>query len=201
VKDKAWFNLVFMLICTAIFTGILSGVYVYSRPLIEANERLSEVNAQLNALGVAVPAGMSSTDLEAYYEQNIDVNNINGLDVFQYEADDGSIKYAVPFEGAGLWGDITGIIAMEQDLKTLVGMDFISQNETPGLGGRIEEDWFKEQFRGISLYEDGEYIRFSTAGSEGQVDAITGATATSNAVLDILNESINQAKSNIGGGN
>jgi Na+-transporting NADH:ubiquinone oxidoreductase subunit C len=201
MKDKAWFNLVFMLVCTAIFTGILSGAYVYSRPLIQANKRLNEINAQLNALGIAVPAGMSSTDLEAYYEQSIDVKNINGQDVYQYEADDGSIKYAVPFEGAGLWGDITGIIAMEQDLRTLVGMDFISQNETPGLGGRIEEDWFKEQFRGISLYEDGDFIRFSTVSSEGQVDAITGATATSNAVLDILNESISKAKTKIGGDN
>ena len=39
MKDKAWFNVVFMLICTAILTGILSGVYVYSRPLIQANTR------------------------------------------------------------------------------------------------------------------------------------------------------------------
>lgn len=201
MKDKAWFGPVFMLICTAIFTGILSGVYVYSRPLIQANARLSEITAQLHALDIAVPADVSSTDLESSYEQNIEETNINGRTLYQYETDEGEVNYAIPFKGAGLWGEITGIIAMDQELKTVLGMDFISQNETPGLGGRIEEDWFKEQFRGVALFEDGAPIRYAAPGSEGQIDAITGATATSSAVVDILNASIQDAKSKIGGGN
>ena len=61
-------------------------------------------------------------------------------------------------------------------------------------GRAYPKDWFKEQFRGITLYSDGDLIRYAAAGSEGQVDAITGATATSSAVIDILNESIKQAK-------
>ena len=100
-----------------------------------------------------------------------------------------------------MWGSISGIIALDQDFKTVLGMDFISQNETPGLGGRIEEDWFKEQFRKIVLYEEGEPIRYASAGSEGQVDAITGATSTSNALLNIINESIQEVKTLTGGGN
>ena len=127
MKDKAWFNLVFMLICTALFTGILSGFYVYSRPQISANARLNEITAQLNALNIVIPAGMSSTDLELYYEQHIVVKNMNGFDVYQYETNDGSIYYAIPFEGAGLWGDITGIIAPDQELKTVVGMDLFPE--------------------------------------------------------------------------
>lgn len=201
MKDKTWFSPVFMLICTAIFTGILSGVFVYSRPLIQANARLNEITAQLHALDITIPADVSPTDLESSYEQNIDEVNINGLTLYQYKTDDGKINYAIPFEGAGLWGEITGIIALDQELKTVLGMDFISQNETPGLGGRIEEDWFKEQFRSIALYEDGEPIRYAAPGSEGQIDAITGATATSSAVLDIMNAAIQDAKSKVGGGN
>jgi len=201
MKDKAWFNVVFMLICTVILTGILSGVYVYSRPLIQANTRLRGINAQIYALGIDIPVGMNSTDLLAFYEQVIEEKKINGLTVFQYQADDGSIWYAFPFEGAALWGDISGIIALDHDLKTVLGLDFISQNETPGLGGRIEEEWFKEQFRGIALYEDGDAIRYATAGSNGQVDAITGATNTSTAVLDTINETVSEIKARMGGGN
>lgn len=200
MKDKAWFNLVFMFICTAIFTSILSVVYVYSRPLIQANARLSEITAQINALDIAIPAGVSSTDLEALYEQNIEEIDVNGVSLFSYETDEGAKQYIIPFEGGALWGDIRGVIALEEDLKTVVGLDFISQNETPGLGGRIEEDWFKEQFRGILLNEDGDPIRYKTTSQEGQVDAITGATATSTAVANIVNESLQDILSKIGGG-
>jgi Na+-transporting NADH:ubiquinone oxidoreductase subunit C len=200
VKDKGWFNIVFMLICTALLTGIISGVYVYSRPLIQANARLSEITAQINALDISIPAGMSSTDLEVLYEQNIEEVKVNGVSLYMYETDEGAKRYVIPFEGGALWGDIVGVIALDEDLKTVVGLDFVSQNETPGLGGRIEEEWFKEQFRGIILYEDGEPIRYRSTSQEGQVDAITGATATSTAVANIVNESLRDTLSKIGGG-
>ncbi|HHY81946.1 MAG TPA: FMN-binding protein [Clostridiales bacterium] len=199
MKEKAWFNIVFMLVCTAVFTGILSGVYAYSRPIIQANTGVIGITAQMNALGISVPAG-GETDLESYYKEIISEENINGMTVYKYESENGRLYYAIPFEGSGLWGKITGIIALDQDLKTVIGMDFISQNETPGLGGRIEEEWFKEQFRGITLFEEGDPIRFPASGSEGQVDAITGATATSTAVAGIINESIREARSKLGGG-
>jgi Na+-transporting NADH:ubiquinone oxidoreductase subunit C len=200
MKDKAWFNLVFMLLCTAVFTGILSGVYVYSRPLIEANARMTEIKAQLNALQAAVPTASGSMELEAYYNESIEKQEINGVTVYSYRDGDGKLFYALPFEGSGLWGRITGIVALDSDLKTVMGIDFISQNETPGLGGRIEEDWYKEQFRGITLFDDGDPVRYASSGDDGQVDAITGATITSTAVASMVNESINEAKTKIGGG-
>jgi Na+-transporting NADH:ubiquinone oxidoreductase subunit C len=201
MKNKAWFNLVFMLICTVVFTGILSGVYVYSRPLIQANARMTEIKAQLNALQAAVPADSSSTELEAYYNKNIERQESNGMTYYSYKDDSGRQYYALHFEGSGLWGKITGIVALDADMKTVTGIDFISQNETPGLGGRIEEDWFKEQFRGIALLEDGDPVRYASSGSGGQVDAITGATITSTAVANMINESIIDAKTKLGGGN
>lgn len=200
MKDKGWFNIVFMFICTAIVTGILSSVYVYSRPIIQSNARLSEITAQINALNISIPTGVSSTDLEALYEQNIEELEVNGVNLYRYVTEEGAKQYVIPFEGGALWGDITGVIALEEDLKTVVGLDFISQNETPGLGGRIEEDWFKEQFRGILLYEDGAPIRYKSTSQEGQVDAITGATSTSAAVANIVNESLKDILSKIGGG-
>jgi Na+-transporting NADH:ubiquinone oxidoreductase subunit C len=74
---------------------------------------------------------------------------------------------------------------VEKDLKTLTGIEFIKQNETPGLGGRITESWFKEQFRGkrwpLTVVPEGD-----PAGDQ-EFQAITGATNTTNAVRDILN--------------
>jgi len=199
MKNKPWFNMVFMLICTVICTGLLSGVYVYSRPLIQANARMSEIKAHLNALNISLPDS-DPTELESFYDKNIVEQDIGGITVYQYQDDKEGLLYALPFEGSGLWGKITGVVALDGDLKTVVGIDFITQNETPGLGGRIEETWFKEQFRGITLYETGNLIRFTSSGSDGQVDAIAGATITSASVANMINESISQAKSKVGGG-
>ena len=72
----------------------------------------------------------------------------------------------------------------------MLGLDFVKQNETPGLGARISESWFKEQFRGkrgpFRLVPEG------VESGENEFQAITGATSTSNAVLDLLNRSIDE---------
>jgi Na+-transporting NADH:ubiquinone oxidoreductase subunit C len=94
--------------------------------------------------------------------------------------------------GPGLWGEITAAVGFDTELASLTGVDFLKQSETPGLGARISEKWFTEQFRGKKG-------PFTTVGegepaSESQFDAITGASITSNAVMSILNSTISQAK-------
>ena len=65
------------------------------------------------------------------------------------------------------------------------GIAFTSQNETPGLGARIEERWFVEQFRGkrapLKIRPEKEKTSIS------EFEAITGATVTTNAVKAIVN--------------
>jgi Na+-transporting NADH:ubiquinone oxidoreductase subunit C len=96
--------------------------------------------------------------------------------------------YVVFQDGAGLWGRIEAVVGYETDLKTLTGLDFIRHNETPGLGARITEVWFREQFRGktgpFTMVPEG------TVNSTNEFDAITGATRTSNAVLKMMNTSV-----------
>ncbi|MFA7672217.1 MAG: FMN-binding protein, partial [Sphaerochaetaceae bacterium] len=87
--------------------------------------------------------------------------------------------------GPGLWGTISIMVGFEDDLKTLSGVSIVSQNETPGLGARIEEKWFTAQFSGkqgpFRLVEEG------TASSPDEIDAITGATRTSESFRNIMN--------------
>lgn len=100
----------------------------------------------------------------------------------------------IPVYGAGLWGPIWGYIALQQDLKTIVGAYFDHESETPGLGAKIkDESSFKEQFKGKVFDLEDSSVLFEIVkggapeGSENKVDAISGATMTCNG----LNKAIN----------
>lgn len=92
----------------------------------------------------------------------------------------------IPVYGAGLWGPIWGYIALEPDLRTIAGAYFDHASETPGLGAKIkDEPWFREQFIGKKLDLDNAQKPFDVVkggapeGAQSAVDAITGATITS----------------------
>ena len=89
------------------------------------------------------------------------------------------VGYAFLAVGKGYGGEIDILIGLE-DETTIKGITIISQTETPGLGAKITESSFASAFTGlnindVALKEDG-----------GQVDAITGATISSGAVVDAV---------------
>lgn len=99
----------------------------------------------------------------------------------------------VPVYGAGLWGPIWGYVAFQTDGKTIAGAYFDHASETPGLGAKIKDDiTFRQEFVGKKALFQTEKI-FNLAknatkeGSDNAVDAISGATMTSQG----LNEAIN----------
>lgn len=88
--------------------------------------------------------------------------------------------------GAGLWGPIWGYIALNED-KTVRGVYFDHESETPGLGAKIkDEPSFRAEFEGKSVIYSEDAPAFSIvkggapAGVDNAVDAITGATMTCN---------------------
>ncbi|MDC7246170.1 MAG: FMN-binding protein, partial [Sphaerochaetaceae bacterium] len=89
--------------------------------------------------------------------------------------------------GAGLWGPITIVVGFV-DESTLSGVSILSQNETPGLGARIEEPWFTAQFSGKS--GPFTFVEEGTASADDEIDSITGATRTSQAFRTIINSVI-----------
>ena len=98
----------------------------------------------------------------------------------------------VPCYGAGLWGPIWGYVGLEGDLKTIKAVRFGHKGETPGLGAKIsDEPSFAESFVAKTI-GDGE-ILFEVAKPANRqtenngVDAISGATITSQALGKTLN--------------
>ncbi len=117
--------------------------------------------------------------------------------LYNCKMDDGSEKLIIPLRGVGLWGPIWGYISLNEDKKTIYGATFDHKGETPGLGAEIAQDFFENEFKGKTIFdESGTFTSIKVlkgglaAGNEHAVDAITGGTITSNGVQNMLQEGL-----------
>ncbi|MBU0595603.1 RnfABCDGE type electron transport complex subunit G, partial [Candidatus Bipolaricaulota bacterium] len=104
----------------------------------------------------------------------------------------GPIGSALMTKATGYGGRIDILIGVEPDQR-LRGIRVISQQETPGLGAKIVEASFLDQFVGLSL----DQLALTKTG--GSVDAITGATISSSAVIEGVRRGILQLNTEGGG--
>ena len=100
--------------------------------------------------------------------------------------------YIVSVRGNGLWDEIWGNVAIQDDFNTLAGAAFDHAGETPGLGAEIKDNpGFSRQFKGKRIYKDGQYVSINVS-KKGvrdlyyDVDGISGATVTANGVEEML---------------
>ena len=100
-------------------------------------------------------------------------------DIYTIYADGAKVGYAFLALGKGYGGDIVILVGLENE-TIIKGISIISQKETPGLGARISENSFMDKFVGLSIDD----IALRREG--GQIDAITGATISSGAVVDAV---------------
>ena len=104
--------------------------------------------------------------------------------------------YVVPLYGRGLWGGISGYLALKKDFDTVFGSYFTHESETAGLGARIVEEEFQEKFIGKMAFSDSTFQKVALVlckkieNPEHEVDAITGATLTSNGVSEMFQTSL-----------
>ncbi|WP_020558057.1 Na(+)-translocating NADH-quinone reductase subunit C [Thiofilum flexile] len=115
--------------------------------------------------------------------------------VYLVKENDQLKKVILPVSGYGLWSTLYGFLALEGDLNTVVGLGFYEQAETAGLGGEVDNPMWKAKWPGKTLYdEQGNLVIQVTKTvapaddprSKHQVDALSGATLTSNGVNNLL---------------
>jgi len=181
------FPVVFMLLVTLVFISVTTVIYTFSKDKIRLNEALRLRSAVLYAAGVTLPDDPQA--IEDLYTESVEAVEDPSGEIRYYivRGDDTSAaeSYVVVTHGPGLWGDITVAIGYNKTGGRISGVEIIDQNETPGLGGRIGEEWFKEQFRGkrypLSTVAEG------APADDNEFQAITGATYSSEAIMNILN--------------
>ena len=118
------------------------------------------------------------------------------LHVFVAQAE-GETKYVLPVTGRGLWGGLWGYIALNADKKTVYGTYCYHESETAGLGARIGERWFQEQFNGKPVFagENTEavalkVVKAGASKAENEIDGVTGATLTSDGVSAMVQDGL-----------
>lgn len=115
--------------------------------------------------------------------------------VYMVEQDGKLESLILPVRGYGLWSTLHGFMAIKGDLNTVVGFGFYQHAETPGLGGEVDNPKWKALWPGKTLFDEAgkPAIRIVKGGVDPsnpaaahQVDALAGATLTSNGVDRLL---------------
>jgi Na+-transporting NADH:ubiquinone oxidoreductase subunit C len=190
-KENIGYVVVFTFIVCIVFVLGLSVVNFVTIKQVEANKSYAAHVAVLKAFGLA-DATTPKAQVETAYSSSI--KEIPGDSLAFTTVIDGTPAVAVRYTGSGLWGSITAIVAADAKAERIRGIEILDQQETPGLGGRIDEPWFKEQFKGEKVAADGT-IKVDRNGSgtgdadkeNGRVDAVSGASRTSDFIQAIVN--------------
>ena len=169
-----------LLIC-AVVAGIVSLVYSVTKPKAEENLRATKSAAIAEIFG--------TNDL-TFEESATDA----GFYTVHYGEGHTAIGYCVESTSGGFGGDLTLMVGFDPD-GTIKGVSVVSHSETPGLGARVKTDAdYLTQYNGksgkLTLKKDG----------GNDVDAISGATISSRAVLTAVNAATERLQTFLAGG-
>ena len=185
--------LTFVFIMGFLTSLVFVGMDALTAERIEANKDAAIYSAVLSHNEISFNSGNladvfneNSTVEEVIYEgQTLSfyINEANGNVSFMYGV----------FALGGLWGPLRGVITLESDFQTIVNVTVLEEQETPGLGGKVKNRDFLDQFIGLVLIPEldrpVEVNKDAAANEANEVDEISGATGTSTAFERLLNDS------------
>jgi Na+-transporting NADH:ubiquinone oxidoreductase subunit C len=187
-----------MFVISILFASLVSAVKALNEKKIATNQALKLQSVVLKVLDIPVEKNMLNENISALFFERIKEIQVGEQTLYVgYQKDGRTIQgYALPVGGPGFWGPIAGIVGVNPQATKILGIAFYKHSETPGLGGRITEDWFSDQFKDLALHPiEGDkkifYLRpAGTSELPNELDAITGATNTSSAVEAFLNDEL-----------
>lgn len=193
------------LILTAItlVSGCLLGlVYEITKAPIAA----AQENARQEAYRAVFSSAQSFEDYEAFdeaeaakvlTEAGYDAAEITGVAAAEDKSGSeiGYVVTVTSHEGYG--GDIQLSVGIMND-GTVQGIEMLSISETAGLGMRAKDESFKDQFKEKKV----EKFSYTKSGEDGddKIDALSGATITTNAVTNAVNCALVYYQNVLGGG-
>jgi Na+-transporting NADH:ubiquinone oxidoreductase subunit C len=201
-KKSAAYIIGFMIVICGVFGTGVSVVHNATQDMLEKNKRFHRNRIICRAFLLPVSDDSAKAYAQAISE-HIEIKGIrdgNRIRNFYRRMDPEHPAVGFDFSGMGFWDRIDGIIVFTQNLEKIINIQFFDHKETPGLGARIEEKWFTDQFKGVRIawnkdVSDRVIIgRATGAKPDNQVDAITGATQTSMALKRFLNAELERIR-------
>jgi Na+-transporting NADH:ubiquinone oxidoreductase subunit C len=172
---------------------VFVGMDALTAERIEMNKDAAIYSAVLTHNDITYNSG----NLAEVFNENITVEEVtyNGqLLSFYINEVNGNVSFLYGvFSLGGLWGPVRGVITLESDFQTIVNVSVLEEQETPGLGGKVKNREFLDQFIGLQLLPElerpVEVNKDAAANKANEVDEISGATGTSTAFERLLNDS------------
>ncbi len=183
--------IIVLTLITVISGGVLAVLDTYTKPRIEAYQN----QLKKEAVSEVLPDNVKVETLEK-----------NNLTYYKATKNNKVVAYAFQVSGGGYQSELVVMVGVTADFSEIIAAKIISQVETPGLGTKIEKDpsnkehptWFMDQFKGLKINPAITYVKNAKPSKDTEVQAITGATISSAAIVDILNKQIKAAKAIIG---
>ena len=193
IKETNTYIIIYASVMVIIVAFLLAFISSVLKPTQDANVERDKKNQILTSLNIV---GLKGEAIDQQYAQTItDVQTEAGGQVYVAQVD-GQTKYVLPVKGRGLWGGLWGYISIDEDKQHVFGTYFDHESETAGLGARIKERWFQEQFNGKPIFTDNTQqvaltvVKKGASKAETEIDGVTGATLTRNGVAGMVTDGL-----------
>ena len=187
--------IIYSAILVVIVAFLLAFVYQALKPMQDANVALDMKKQILYSLNIR---DLDGAEAEAKYAEVVkEEKNVDGQKLYECQIDGKNILVA-SLKGMGLWGGISGYVAIDPEGKVF-GAYFNHESETAGLGAEIKDsqEW-QEKFIGKQIWDEQGNVVLSIVKKvedpATQVDVVTGATLTSNGVDAMLKDGLKNVK-------
>ena len=192
MNEKIWM-VVLLIIVAFVSAFMLAVINIKTKPIVQKNNEIKLKKSVLDVFRI----DYNAESVESVFADNVEIIDENDTAYYKIKPTlDGNKSskknrlIAFKINGPGFWGPIDALIALRSDLKTIEGIKFLKHAETPGLGGRIDEELFYMQFKGKTVEPKIIRVPFNTAKNKNEFDAITGATETSRSVEALINNGV-----------
>ena len=186
-KEPSSLRLVVTLALAGMLSGLaLAGAYQITKPTIDANKARALQRAVLEVVPGAIRMEKLVREGEGLGPAGDEPRGVGEMVFAAYDESDRLLGYAIEGEGPGFQDTIRLLFGYDPAQRRVIGMFILESRETPGLGDKIyKDDEFIGHFAQLAV-DPGIVLVKAGRAADNEVDAITGATISSRAVVRII---------------
>lgn len=191
-KIKYFIQQSWLLVVASFFFGLLIAVTSAGlSPRITQNE----INKRNRLVSLLLPEAKDFIPLDEQIEVKLSRSKKGSIEVYRAVSEANEcVGWSFEAIGSGFADKIKLVVALDENLEKIAGFDVLASNETPGFGDQIKNDYYRNQYKGAPAGE----LKLVTVGDPDQIDsqivAISGATISSEAVVEIVSNFVTQVK-------